>query len=105
MSARDDLARDQAALLAALLADGTPPPGFDERMLAVEARALLNKRRRVNALLDPDTAAELGERYRELFDTWAASNPRKAGTRARADAAAFREWALPSRKRRWFSRR
>ena len=104
MTAREDLARRQADLLAALLTGAPPPAGFDERMLAVEAKALLAKRRRVNALVDPDTAAELGDRYRELFDTWAAANPRQAGTRARADAQAFRAWAIPTR-RRWWSRR
>ncbi|UVS78008.1 hypothetical protein [Actinokineospora sp. UTMC 2448] len=102
---RADLARRQADLLRAVLADGPPPPGFDERMLAIEATALLAKRRRVNAIVDPDTAAELGDRYRELFDTWAKAHPRPAGTRARADAAAFREWALPAKRRRWWQRR
>ncbi|MFC5287821.1 hypothetical protein ACFPM7_12230 [Actinokineospora guangxiensis] len=105
MSAREELGRRQEELLRALLAGGVAPEGFDGRMLAVEARALLNKRRRVNALLDPETAAELGERYRELFDEWAAANPRKTGTRGRADAAAFRAWALPPQKRRWWQRR
>lgn len=106
MSARAELAEQQAALLRAVLAGGEPPPGFDPRMLAVEARALLNKRRRVNAILDPDTAAELGDRYRELFDAWASANPRKAGARGHADAEAFRAWALPAPpRRRWWSRR
>lgn len=105
MSARDELADQQAALLRAVLAGGEPPPGFDRRMLAVEAHALLSKRRRVNAILDPETAAELGERYRELFDEWASAHPRQAGTRGRADAAAFRAWALPAKRRRWWSRR
>lgn len=106
MSDREELARRQADLLRAVLAGGPPPAGFDERLLAVEADALLAKRRRVNAMLDPETAAELGDRYRELFDAYAKANPRQAGTRARADAKAFRDWAIGApQPTRWWSKR
>lgn len=106
--ARRRLARTQAALVAALLAGAPAPPGFDESRLRAEAGSLLTKRRRVTELARPDVSEALGPRYRGLFDAWAPSHPRPAGTTARADADAFAEWLydnghLPRpRKRRWF---
>jgi hypothetical protein len=91
---RAAVAEQQAALLRAVLSDGPAPAGFSARMLGVERAALLAKRRRVNALLDPDTAADLGEDYRRVYDGYAAAHPRRDGVRARADAAAFRAWAV-----------
>ncbi|MGW5054497.1 hypothetical protein [Actinokineospora sp. NPDC004072] len=103
---REELARQQSALLHALLTDTPPPPGFDPRMLAIESAALLAKRRRINTLVDPETAATLGDDYRPLFDTYAKAHPRPSGTRARADAANFRAWALPTHpRRRWWQRK
>lgn len=45
MTAREDLARAQAELLAALVADGPAPAGFDPVRLRVQSRALAAKRR------------------------------------------------------------
>ncbi|MBW4717481.1 hypothetical protein [Saccharothrix obliqua] len=107
---RERLAAAQAGLLRALLADGTPPAGFDPERLRVEARSLLNKRRGVVAALRPDVAAELADRFRPLFDEYARAHPRRDGTRFREDAAAFAEWATargeltPPRRRRWWRR-
>lgn len=107
---RERLAAQQAELLRALLGDGAPPPGFDADRLRVEARALLNKRRGIVAVLRPDVADALGEKFRPLFDAYARAHPRQAGSRAREDAAAFAEWAVargepaPPRKRRWWRR-
>ena len=107
---RESLAAQQTELLRALLGDGAPPAGFDPERLRVEARALLNKRRGIVAMLRPDVADALGERFRPLFDTYARAHPRQAGSRAREDAAAFAEWAVargelaPPRKRRWWRR-
>jgi hypothetical protein len=106
---RDRLAAAQADLLRALLADGPIPPGFDEKVLRVEAEALLAKRRRVVAQLLPEAAGELGDRYRPLFDEYAGTHPRLEGTRYRDDAAQFQEWAtakgmLAAPRRRWWRR-
>jgi hypothetical protein len=87
--ARERLAEAQSALLAALLAGGPSPAGFDERLLRVEARSLLAKRRGIVAMLNPEVVDELGDRFRPLFDEYAIANPRTAGSRAREDAASF----------------
>ncbi|GAA3848500.1 hypothetical protein GCM10022243_13200 [Saccharothrix violaceirubra] len=107
---RAELARRQAELLRALLADGDVPAGFDPDRVAVEARALLSKRRGIVAMLRPDLVDSLGERFRPLFDTYGRGRPRTDGSRMREDAAAFAEWLadrgeLPTRtKRRWWQR-
>ncbi|WP_433270461.1 hypothetical protein ACQPZF_09840 [Actinosynnema sp. CS-041913] len=108
---RDRLAAAQAELLHALLGNGKPPEGFDPDRLRVEARALLNKRRGIVAMLRPDVADALGDRFRPLFADYARAHPRRAGSRAREDAAAFAEWAVaqgelpPPKKARWWRRR
>ncbi|SDM68085.1 hypothetical protein SAMN04488074_12542 [Lentzea albidocapillata subsp. violacea] len=106
-SARERLAARQAELLNALLANGPAPTGFDEQRLGVERRALLSKRRGIVRMLGPEVADELGDRFRLLFDAYAAEYPRRAGSRAREDAAAFEEWCRAcgelseKRKARW----
>lgn len=92
MTARDRLAVQQAELARALLAGGPAPPGFDEQRLRAEAAALHNKRRRVAELLRPDLTDALDDRFAELFDRWAAGNPRRTGVPFRADLAAFADW-------------
>lgn len=52
-----DLAARQAALVAALVADGPPPPGFDTARLAATRAALLRKRARDAAKVWPLLAA------------------------------------------------
>lgn len=105
---RERLAAAQAELLRALLADGAVPAGFDADRVTVEKRALLNKRRGIVESVRPDVAAELGERFRPLFDAYARSHPKEAHTRFREDAARFAEWAVQRgelaapRKRRWW---
>ncbi|MCP2168299.1 hypothetical protein [Goodfellowiella coeruleoviolacea] len=107
-AARQRLAAQQAELLHALLAGGTPPAGFDQQRLRAEASALLAKRRGVVAVLRPDLTEALDERFRPLFDEFAADHPRRAGTRMRQDAAAFATWLVergalpPPRRRRWW---
>jgi cation transport regulator ChaB len=107
---RARLAQAQAELLAALLADGPTPAGFDEQRLRVEANSLLAKRRGIVAMLNPDVADELGERFRPLFTQYARAHPRRSGSRAREDAADFVAWArargaLATPKRRWWQRK
>ncbi|WP_367130546.1 hypothetical protein [Saccharothrix sp. HUAS TT1] len=107
---RERLAAAQAELLRALLAGGEAPAGFDPDRFRVEKRALLNKRRGIVEALRPDVAAELGERFRPLFDAYAADHPKEVGTRFREDAARFAEWAVargelaPPKKKRWWRR-
>jgi hypothetical protein len=106
---RERLADAQSALLAALLAGGPAPTGFDERLLRVEARSLLAKRRGIVAMLNPEAVDELGDRFRPLFDEYALAHPRTSGSRAREDAAAFAAWAqergaLPKPRKRWWQR-
>jgi hypothetical protein len=107
---RERLAAAQAELLRALLADGAVPEGFDAERVRIEKRALLNKRRGIVEMIGPDVAAELGERFRPLFDAYAAAHPKEVGTRFREDAARFAEWATargelePPRRRRWWRR-
>lgn len=110
--ARERLAAAQAELLRALLADGPIPAGFDESRFVVERRALLSKRRGVAAMLGPEVANELGDRFRPLFDEYATAHPRTAGSRAREDAAKFAEWArdrgelspVETPRKRWWRR-
>lgn len=105
--ARERLAAQQAELLNALLSNGPVPAGFDEPRLNVERRALLSKRRGIVRMLSPAVADELGDRFRPLFDAYAVEHPRRAGSRAREDAASFAEWCRASgelsakRKARW----
>ncbi|MET0133178.1 MAG: hypothetical protein ABW215_06250 [Kibdelosporangium sp.] len=106
---RDRLADAQAELLRALLAGGPAPAGFDVDRLRVEADALLAKRRRLVAMLEPEACDEIDD-FGSLFDEYARSHPRVAGTRAREDAQAFVQWAdertgrdlaMVARPRRW----
>ncbi|XVS66310.1 hypothetical protein ACQPYE_09710 [Actinosynnema sp. CA-299493] len=107
---RDRLAAAQAELLRALLADGDVPEGFDAERVRIEKRALLAKRRGIVAMLRPEVAAELGDRFRPLFDAYAGGHPKEVGTRFREDAARFAEWAtargelVPPKKKRWWRR-
>jgi hypothetical protein len=99
---REDLARRQAELLAALVADGPAPAGIDPARLAVEGDALRAKRRRVLArLVPPEVHARLGDELPALLDAWIAAHPRRTGTTMRDDAAAFVAH-LPSPRTRWW---
>jgi hypothetical protein len=101
-ASRERLAARQAELLRALLTGAPPPTGFDADRVAVEARALLAKRRGVVAALRPEVADALGDRFPALFDEYARTHPRTTGTRATQDAAAFAVWVTRHRRRRWW---
>lgn len=106
MSPREELARRQAELLHALLEGGSPPPGFDLQRLAVEAQALLAKRRRIAQHLRPDLADALTDTFDAQFAEYAVSHPRRVGVSARQDVAELEQWliergALPKPRRRW----
>lgn len=107
---REWLAARQATLLAALVADGPTPPGFDPARLAVEAAGLAAKRRRVLAARIPDDVADaLGAELDDRLTAWIATHPHHVGTSTHDVAAAFtlaqrRDGALPGRLR-WPRRR
>lgn len=90
--ARARLARRQADLLAALVAGGPVPAGFDPRQVAAQAAALAAKRRDTAARVAPDLARLLGTDWRPLFDRYARLGPQRGGYRE--DARAFAAWAL-----------
>lgn len=66
-SERADLAARQAALVAALVAGGPPPPGFDTVRLDATRRALLRKRAGLAAGAWPLLAASLGAQWQSAF--------------------------------------
>lgn len=105
MTARDDLAARQLALVRALLADGPVPAGFDADRIGVEAAALRSKRRAVATRLRPDLADQLAGRFAPLFDAWSAGHPKRADLTFRADLERFESWLraeghLEARRRR-----
>jgi hypothetical protein len=75
------LASRQAALVAALVAGGTPPPGFDPAWLRVARTALLHKRAGEVARHWPLLATGLGRRWPREFVAWAASRPPRGAQR------------------------
>lgn len=103
--ARARLARDQAALLAALVAGGPPPRGFDRARLDAQRRILLAKRAATVAGVAPGLPAALGEEFRGLFLAYARARPLTGGYHD--DATAFADHLLaaglprdPGRRRR-----
>ncbi|MER7751728.1 hypothetical protein [Kitasatospora sp. NPDC097643] len=91
-AAREELARQQEALLAALVAGGPVPPGFDPAQVRAQSTGLAAKRRDTAAKVAPELPRLLGPRYGPLFLGYARRHPQTGGYRA--DARAFAEWAL-----------
>ena len=91
---RERLARQQAELLHALLADGPPPAGFDASRLRVEADVLRRKHGRVLAYQRPELAETLGERFGPLFTEFNAGRPKRDNERSGAYADAFVTWLI-----------
>lgn len=85
---RDELANQQEALVAALVAGGPLPPGFDALALQATAEALLNKRAGEVANRAPDLKYELGAEFAPRFREWASSRPK---TTTAADTVSFRD--------------
>lgn len=75
MTPRENLAAAQAALVAALVADAPPPPGFDTARLTAAARALRRKRAGEVARVWPCLAAGHGSRWASVFTEWARGRP------------------------------
>lgn len=88
---RYHLANAQRALLASLVSGAEPPDGFDRARIHLQAAALIAKRRGEVARVRPDLPRTLGSRYRELFNAYAANNPKPPGG-SRDDAAAFTDY-------------
>ncbi|MCE5290737.1 MAG: hypothetical protein LLG14_16060 [Nocardiaceae bacterium] len=85
---RDELAKQQEALVAALVAGGPPPAGFDVPALEATVEALLNKRAGEVAHRAPDLKYELGADFAPRFREWASSRPK---TTTAADTVSFRD--------------
>jgi hypothetical protein len=85
-----DLAARQAALVAALVAGGELPAGFDHTRASAARRALLVKRAGEVAKAWPLLAASLGADWPECFIAWAKSRPPRGPRRDGRDFA--REW-------------
>ncbi|MEV6864008.1 hypothetical protein AB0M44_23740 [Streptosporangium subroseum] len=86
--ARAALARGQSGLLAALVAGGETPPGFDEKRLRIQEFSLISKRRGTVARLRPDLVALLGGDFAGEFEAYARGRPKPVGG-SRADARDF----------------
>ncbi|MFJ1704114.1 hypothetical protein [Kitasatospora sp. NPDC088346] len=90
--ARASLARRQTELVAALVAGGPVPDGFDPEQVRIQAQGLAAKRRDTVARVAPELAAILGEAYAPLFRRYAEQHRQSGGYLA--DARAFAEWTL-----------
>ncbi|WP_066371579.1 hypothetical protein [Herbidospora mongoliensis] len=88
---RAQLADQQRALLAALVAGAAPPEGFDAERLRIQAGSLIAKRRGLVAVARPDVVQALGSSFGREFQGYASGRPKPQGG-SRADAAAFAEW-------------
>jgi hypothetical protein len=75
MTPREELTAAQTALVAALVAGGAPPPGFDAARVEAAARALMRKRVGEIARAWPRLAAGYGSRWVTVFAEWAYGRP------------------------------
>jgi hypothetical protein len=75
MSPREELARTQASLVAALVAGAPTPPGFDERLVRATAASLRVKRAGEVAHAWPALAASMGPQWMSTFTGWADGRP------------------------------
>ncbi|MEU1732639.1 hypothetical protein [Streptosporangium sp. NPDC020145] len=89
--ARQELGRAQAELVAALVAGGEVPEGFDAARLRVQEGALISKRRGTVARVRPDLVVLLGDGFAAHFDGYARGRPKPEGG-SRADARDFAAW-------------
>ncbi|MGW4530537.1 hypothetical protein ACWEOI_06265 [Nocardia sp. NPDC004340] len=80
------LAEQQAAIVRALVAGDSPPPGFDTGDLAATAHGLLHKRADEVARRFPGLAVAAGPDFRARYLEWARTRPK---TSTPEDAAAF----------------
>jgi len=90
-AARESLRAAQGALLAALVAGGGVPEGFDEERVRIQAHSLVAKRRGLVARRRPDLVRSLGPDFAAAFAAYAAGRP-KPGGGSQADARDFADW-------------
>jgi hypothetical protein len=88
---RERLGFAQGRVVAALVAGGEVPEGFDAGRLAVQARSLIAKRRGVVARLRPDAARAAGDDLVAEFAAYAAARMTPPPG-YRADADDFAAW-------------
>jgi hypothetical protein len=94
--ARQAIAQQQAAWLAALQAGGAAPAGTDAAAFVVLAATLQHKRWRQLRASWPQTAAALGGAGDELLQEFARQVPSPPPSGAVADGAAFVAWLCAS---------
>jgi hypothetical protein len=94
-AARRALAAAQADLLAALVAGGETPAGFDGGRVRIQANSLIAKRRGSVARAVPGVVSALGGDFAREFAAYAQGRPKPHGG-SRADAQAFTEWLTSS---------
>jgi hypothetical protein len=85
---RNELARQQHALVAALTANAPPPADFDQTQVATAAAALAKKRMHAAAKAWPALADAIGEKFEPLFARYASRQPLPRAGHA-ADAREF----------------
>ncbi len=90
------LAQRQAALVAALVANGEVPAGFDPARVLATRRALLRKRARTVAVAWPLLAASYGQAWPEVFVAWADGRPPAGAYRDGEDFARAHADSLPA---------
>ncbi|MCW2862062.1 MAG: hypothetical protein JWP48_3770 [Actinoallomurus sp.] len=95
MTPREDLAAAQAALVAALVAGGPTPAGFDPIRVAAAARALMGKRAGEVARAWPSLAAVHGARWMAVFAEWARDRPARGARLDGWDFARAHRDSLP----------
>lgn len=89
---RPSLATQQAALVAALLAGGEAPPGFDAEQLRAAGASLARKRTQAVARAWPGLARGLGHRFAERFVAYARTTPLPRHGGPLADGRLFARW-------------
>jgi hypothetical protein len=105
------LAEAQARLVAALVAGGDIPDGFDQERMRAQAASLVAKRRGIVVRIRPDTAMAAGPDLAAEFAAYARSRSAPPPN-YRTDADDFAAWLRergrmpepPRRKPRWWSR-
>jgi hypothetical protein len=84
---RDQLARRQADLVAALVLGAPTPDGFDDRLVRAAARALNRKRAADVASRWPLLRADFGDAWLATFEQWSAGRAPQGGLREGWDLA------------------
>lgn len=95
---RQRVDRQQAAVLAALVAGAPDPAAFDDGRLASTRDALLRKRAREAAQAWPELSLCVGTAYEERFVRWATDVPFPAEGGAHADGFGFAARAVGRRE-------